>query len=74
MRFDDYCGAIDFDFLQRNLERCTAADADHPREVDACAQAIVRNSSCPCIASEESICNALASSISEAMYASGFTR
>jgi hypothetical protein len=68
MRYDDYAGAIDHAYLQRCLERCQALDELHPRDLDRCAREVVRDCTCPCIASEERICNALANSVSEAMF------
>ena len=67
MRYADYAGAIDHVYLQRCLERCQAFDELHPRDFDVCERQVVRDCTCPCIASEERICNALATSVSEAM-------
>lgn len=74
MRYDDYAGAIDFTWLERQLERCSATDADHPVDLDHCARAAVRNSICHCVASEEVICNAMTSSVTEAMLEGGHCR
>jgi hypothetical protein len=67
MRYDGYAGAIDHAHLQRCLEQCQAHDELHPQDLDSCAREVVRHCICPCIASEERICNALAASVSEAM-------
>ena len=74
MRYDGYAGAVDPVRLQRCLERCQAVDDDHPRDLDGCAREAARDCNCPCIASEERICNALASSVSEAMHGAGYWR
>ena len=74
MRYDSYSGAVDHARLQRCLERCQAIDEDHPRDIERCAREAARDCACPCIASEDRICNALASSVSEAMFRSGYCR
>lgn len=67
MRYDGYADAIDHAYLQRCLEQCQAHDQLHPPDLNRCAREVVRDCTCPCIASEERICNSLASSVSEAM-------
>ena len=71
MKYDDYSGAIDHRALQRRLERCEAQDAADAFQSGSCARATVRDCVCPCVASEETICNALTSSVAEAMLRTG---
>ena len=71
MNHDDYSGAIDYGALQRRLERCVEQDASESRELAACANATVRDCICPCVATEETICNALTSTVAEAMVRTG---
>ena len=72
MKYDDYAGTVDFDGLERRLQRCAEIDADHPCELDRCARESVKGSICPCIASEEAICSSMTASISEAMLSGGY--
>ena len=74
MKQDGYSGTIDLGGLERRLARCAAMDKDFPGDLDWCARATVRDCVCPCMATEESICNALSSAVSESMFASGFCR
>ena len=63
-----------YPWYARIVERCQAIDEDHPRDIERCAREAARDCACPCIASEDRICNALASSVSEAMFRSGYCR
>lgn len=74
MRYDDYAGAIDTRAMQQRLESCAAQDDYDGLTYEECAHHSVRDCICPCIASEETICNALDSSISEAMSETGHCR
>lgn len=67
MSYDGYSGAIDYGHMQRCLEQCQAQDENHPVDVHRAVQQCV----CPCMAGEDRICNALASSLSEAGARSG---
>lgn len=71
MKYDDYSGAIDHFELNRRLERCAAQDALEGFDAAACAHTTVKDCVCPCVASEEMICNALTSSVAEAMIRTG---
>lgn len=62
MLFDGYAGAIDYRHMERCLEQCQAHDEDHPVDIHRA----VRHCVCPCMAGEDRICNALASSLSAA--------
>lgn len=72
MHTDGYAAAVDATFLERCLQRCQLTDRDHPQEIERCARETVQACSCACIVSEELICNALSSSISEAVIRGGW--
>ncbi|MEJ8566319.1 hypothetical protein [Elongatibacter sediminis] len=74
MRYDDYAGAIEHRWLEYRLQRCSEQDYDQPADAGTCARKTVRDCVCPCIASEENICNALSASITESMLGTGFCR
>lgn len=69
MSTDGYAGAIDLVRLQWRLERCSGTDAE-PASGE-CAMAIARDCVCPCIACEETVCNALSGTVTEALRGCG---
>ena len=71
VQYDSYSGAVDAAMIERRLRQCQSADHENPQALERCAREAVRSSCCPCIVSEEIICNALCNSVSETMMRGG---
>lgn len=66
---EGYAQAIDIEQMERQLARCSAHDDEHP-PTESDARRVALSSVCPCVLSEESICNALTTAVCEELHVS----